>query len=199
MEDTREYNTLTRVREIEEHLELMTQDNVGPIERDERLDCALEAARLEFLVALDETYTPTRQELERAVGMPFVYVEVAKTWYALPLGFIEIERPAGYALAPVLPNTRQLSELLANCVDREAFAREIVADHEMRVMVVHALSAPTVFGLTRDEVLSVLAEYARDTRVELIEELGAWSGAITAVTLVEMRAQRVHSTLEATH
>ena len=199
MEDTRTYNTLTRVREIEEHLELMTQDNVGPIERDERLDCALEAARLEFLVALDETYTPTRQELERAVGMPFVYVEVAQTWYALPLGFIEIERPAGYALAPVLPNTRQLSELLANCVDREAFAREIVADHEMRVMVVHALSAPTVFGLTRDEVLAVLAEYARDPRVELIEEPGAWSGAVTAVTLVEMRAQKVHSTLEATH
>ena len=199
MEDTREYNTLTRVREIEEHLELMTQDNVGPIERDERLDCALEAARLEFLVALDETYTPTRQDLERAVGMPFVYVEVAQTWYALPLGFVEIERPAGYALAPVLPNTRQLSELLANCVDREAFAREIVADHEMRVLIVHALSAPTVFGLTRDEVLAVLAEYARDPRVELIEELGAWSGAVTAVALVEMRAGVVHSTLEATH
>ena len=199
MEDTREYNTLTRVREIEEHLDLMTQDDVGPIEKDERLDCALEAARLEFLVALDETYTPTRRDLERAVGMPFVYAEVADTWYALPLGFVEIERPAGYALAPVLPNTRQLSELLANCVDREAFARAIVADSEMRVMVVHALSAPTVFGLTRDEVLSVLAEYARAPRVELIEELGAWSGAVTTVTLVEMRACTVYSTLEATH
>ena len=34
MEDTRTYNTLTRVREIEEHLDLMNQDNVGPIERD---------------------------------------------------------------------------------------------------------------------------------------------------------------------
>ena len=108
MEDTREYNTLTRTREIEEHLDLMTQADVGPIEKDERLDCALEAARLEFLVALDETYTPTRRDLERAVGMPFVYVEVDSTWYALPLGFVEIERPAGYALAPVLPNTRQL-------------------------------------------------------------------------------------------
>lgn len=199
MEDTRTYNTLTRVREIEEHLDLMNQDNVGPIERDERLDCALEAARLEFLVALDETYTPTREELERAVGMPFVYVEVAQTWYALPLGFVEIERPVGYALAPVLPNTRQLSELLANCVDREAFAREIVADHEMRVLIVHALSAPTVFGLTRVEVLVALEEQARTANASSLERLGDWARAVTAVTLVEMRAQKVHSTLEATH
>ena len=69
----------------------------------------------------------------------------------------------------------------------------------MRVLVVHALSAPTVFGLTRDEVLAVLAEYTRDPRGELIDELGAWSGAVTAVTLVEMRACTVYSTLEATH
>lgn len=199
MEDTRTYNTLTRVREIEEHLDLMNQDTVGPIEKDERLDAALEAARLEFLVALDETYTPTREDLERAVGMPFVYVEVSHTWYALPLGFVEIERPAGYALAPLLPNTRQLSELLANCVDREAFARAIVADSEMRVMIVHALSAPTVFGLTRDEVLDALEAQARTADAETLERLGAWGEAVTAVTLVEMRAQRVHSTLEATH
>ena len=38
-------NTLTRVREIEEHLELAALDTCGPSERDERLDSALEAAR----------------------------------------------------------------------------------------------------------------------------------------------------------
>ena len=86
---------------------------------------------------------------------------------------------------------------MANCVDREAFAREIVADHEMRVLIVHALSAPTVFGLTRDEVLDALEEQARTANAS--ERLGDWARAVTAVTLVEMRSQKVHSTLEATH
>jgi hypothetical protein len=48
-------------------------------------------------------------------------------------------------------------------------------------------------------VLDALEEQARTANASSLERLGDWARAVTAVTLVEMRAQKVHSTLEATH
>lgn len=190
-------NTLTRVREIQEHLELAALDTCGPNERDERLDSALEAARLEFLVAITPTWDAARREFENHHGTPYVYVHAGDVWLCLPLGFAEIEGGEDedvYALTPLAPSSRQLSELVAQNVDREAFARSIVADSEIEILTVHALTPPLVVGLSREDVLNTLSRVARnEERDEDSENLGPWRGAVQNVTLIHARANTTYS------
>lgn len=190
-------NTLTRVREIEEHLELAALDTCGPSERDDRLDSALEAARLELLVAISPAWGDTRREMESYHGAPYIYVRAGGSWICIPLGFAEIEgddEESVYALTPLAPNARQLSELVAQNVDREEFARAIVADSEIEILTIHAIAPPLVVGLTRDEALDALIRYARnEARDEDPEKLGPWGGAVQRVTLIHARANVVYS------
>jgi hypothetical protein len=190
-------NTHTRVREIEEHLELAALDTCGPNERDERLDSALEAARLEFLVAITPTWDAARREYEDHRGTPYVYVRTGDSWLCVPLGFAEIEGGEGedvYALTPLAPSSRQLSELVAQNVDREEFARAIVADSEIEILTVHAIAPPLVVGLSRADVLDAMIRVARnEERDEDPEALGPWGGAVQNVTLIHARANTTYS------
>ncbi len=189
-------NTLTRTREIEEHLELAALDTCGPSERDERLDSALEAARLELLVAITPAWDEARREFEGYHGTPYVYVRTGDAWVCLPLGFAEIEGDDEnvYALTPLAPSARQLSELVAQNVDREDFARSIVADSEIEILTVHAIAPPLVVGLTRGEVIEALSRYARnEARDEDEIALGPWGGAVQRVTLIHARAKTTYS------
>lgn len=170
----------TRAREISEHLDLSTI--AGPQERDERLDAALEAARLEFMLAIEDGWNDLKKALEQEAGVPYIFVNTHEdTWSTLPPIFVEIESESenGYALSPYLPSAMMISERIAPLVDRSAFCCHVLEKRGYKILVVNALYAPTSFSLGREALITHLINHAIDPETRSLESrVGPWGNAV---------------------
>jgi len=174
----------TRTREINEHLSLAKLKETAKRERDERLDAALEAARLEFMLEIEDQWSELRKELEGEHGTPFIYVRVHDdTWISIPPLYAEVEgEESGYALVPYLPSASMISERVAMEVDREAFCSWATSEKVYELLAVNALYAPTCLGLGRAEMLSALLAHAQNPEARSLESrLGPWGLSVLAV------------------
>lgn len=174
----------TRTREINEHLSLAKLKETAKRERDERLDAALEAARLEFMLEIEDQWNDLRKELEGEHGTPFIYVRVYDdTWLSIPPLYAEVEgEERGYALVPYLPSASMISERVAMEVDREAFCSWTTSEKVYELLAVNALYAPTCLGLGRAEMLNALLAHAQNPEARSLESrLGPWGLSVLAV------------------
>ena len=186
----------TPLDELREHLDLADHNHLASdTEIDERLDCALDCASQILIEHLEEcdAWRDVRRDLEEVAGVPYIYVQVDESWYALPPLFAEVEGElGGYALSPLLPSAQLILAQLCQVVPRRDLIDLADKERALCLLVVHAFAPPVVMDRTRAQTLETLTQHARDPENHSLDELGAWGRGISRATLIPQREPLNH-------
>lgn len=169
--------------EMRRYIEMCERGDLPTEKIDELLDCALECARLLTLKSISARWRELRPQLEEERGTPFIYVGVHTDddveWIAIPPMYAEVEAKNGYALSPIVPSSAMLISHLAQQITRAGLINNADKSHQLEILIIHALTPPVSFELTRADFINQCIEIACGAKMET---LGNYAQAITCIT-----------------
>jgi len=169
--------------EMRRYIELCEEGHLPTDKIDEMMDCALECARLLTLKSISARWRELRPQLEEERGTPFIYVGVHTDddieWIAIPPMYAEVDAKNGYALSPVIPSSALLVSHLAQQTTRAGLINNADAVLPLEILIIHALTPPVSFELTRAEFITRCIEVSTGAPMET---LGDYHRAVTCIT-----------------
>jgi len=188
------------VLEMRRHIERAEDGSLEPNKIDELLDCALECARLLTLKSMSRGWRELRPELETERGIPFVYVFIdggegdegdESSWIAIPPMFAEIEAENSYALSPLVPSASAIASQVAQHTPRAQLIANADQILSIKLLVIHAYSAPVSYELERTAFLNQCLDCAENQKS--ITEVGDYHKVVTSITVYDVRADETSS------
>ena len=186
--------------EMRRHIERAEDGSLEPNKIDELLDCALECARLLTLKSISRGWRELRPELETERGIPFVYVFIdggegdegdESSWIAIPPMFAEIEAENSYALSPLVPSASAIASQVAQHTPRAQLIANADQVLSIKLLVIHAYSAPVSYELERTAFLNQCVDCAENQKS--IAEVGDYHKVVTSITVHDARADENYS------
>lgn len=180
--------------EMRRHIERAEDGSLEPDKIDELLDCALECARLLTLKSLSRGWRELRPKLEEERGIPFVYVyveggqdennEPRSEWIAIPPIFAEVDAVQSYALTPIIPSASAIASQVAQHSERAVLIANADQVLDLKIMIIHAYSAPVSFEYNRTEFLNLCMQSTND-----LMRIGDYQRVVNAITVHDVRVE----------
>jgi len=186
--------------EMRRHIERAEDGSLEPKKIDELLDCALECARLLTLKSMSRGWRDLRPQLETERGIPFVYVFIdggegdegdESSWIAIPPMFAEIEAENSYALSPLVPSASAIASQVAQHTPRAQLIANADQVLSIKLLVIHAYSAPVSYELERTAFLNQCLDCAVNQKS--IAKVGDYHKVVTSITVHDVRADETSS------